>query len=220
VSAEAPFWVALDAMGVLYRQRGIAAVVSRICAGHGLPVSETAAREAYRRASRGVGESPALWAALGLPAGEAGALDAEVVAGRSLMPGAGDFLAAMRAEGIGVGCITNDLGAWSAAARRAHDLDARIEPWVVSAEVGIRKPAQEIYQLFVAASGCDPARCLVVDDALENLEAARRLGFATAWFVAADPPGREGPAGQHRRVESFAELTACVTGTRAAAAAR
>ncbi|HWD09599.1 MAG TPA: HAD-IA family hydrolase [Actinomycetota bacterium] len=205
------FWVALDAMGVLYRQRGIAAVLVGLARGRGVMVTESAARDAYRRASRGLLDAPGLWQSLGVAAGEVEALDAQLVAGRSLTPGARGFLAGMRAEGVGVGCITNDLASWSADARRVHRLEGDVDPWVVSAEIGVRKPGREIYQAFVDASGCQPARCLFVDDTIENLEAARRLGFQTVWF-GADPPGarRDGTAG-HRRVDGFEELATCVT---------
>jgi len=225
VPATPGFWVALDAMGVLYRQRGISALLVGLARARGVMVTESAARDAYRQASRGLLDAPSLWQTLGVPPGETPGLDAELVAGRSLTPGARGFLADMRAEGIGVGCITNDLASWSAAARRVNKLEEDVEPWVVSAEVGVRKPGREIYEAFVAASGCEPARCLFVDDTVENLEAARRFGFQTVWFGADPPGGRLGTLGSrtgsragshdgtagHRRVGSFEELAACIT---------
>ncbi|MGH2719756.1 MAG: HAD family hydrolase [Actinomycetota bacterium] len=211
------FWVALDAMGVLYRQRGIAAVLVGLARSRGVMVTESSARDAYRHASRGLLDAHGLWQSLGLPAKEAPTLDAELVAGRSLNPGARGFLADMKAEGISVGCITNDLSGWSVAARRANRLEGDVDPWVVSADIGVRKPGREIYEAFVAASGCEPARCLFVDDTVENLEAARRLGFQTVWFGADPQSGRAGnrsgwdSTAGHRRVGSFEELAACVT---------
>jgi HAD superfamily hydrolase (TIGR01509 family) len=211
VADPADFWVALDAMGVLYVQHGISALLVRLAASRGVPVSETVAREAYRRASRGLLDVAGLWAALGVAAADAAGLDAEFLAGRALMPGARDFLDGMRAQGIAVGCITNDLAAWSIWSRRVHDLEAAVDPWIVSADVGARKPGREIYEAFVARSGCDPARCLLVDDTPENLDAGRRLGFQTAWFA----PAPAGEAAGHRRVGSFGDLTAWVATTRA-----
>lgn len=216
-AAETPdFWVALDAMGVLYQQRGIAAVLVGLARGRGVMVTESMARDVYRQASRGLLDAPALWQALGLGTQDAPALDAELIAGRSLTPGARGFIAGMKAEGVGVGCITNDLSSWSVAARRANKLEGDVDPWVVSGDVGARKPGREIYEAFMEASGCDPARCLFVDDTVENLEAARRLGFQTVWFGAgpqARPGARSGDGGTagHRRVDSFEELAACVT---------
>lgn len=196
--------VALDAMGVLYRQQGISAHLVALAGSRGVTVSETLARDAYRRASRGLLGAPELWQALGVPGTEAGELDEELLAGRTLSPGAREFLASMRAGGISVGCITNDVAAWSVRSRMHHGLDAGVAPWIVSAEVGVRKPGKEIYQAFLSASGCAAASCLFVDDQVENLDAARDLGFRTAWF--ASPAAASG----HPRVGSFDELTAFV----------
>jgi FMN phosphatase YigB (HAD superfamily) len=200
-------WVALDAMGVLYRQRGISPLMVRLAAARGVTIGQPDARDAYRRASRGLTDAAAMWGSLGVPPGVAHALDAELLAGRELTPGAGWFLATMRDAGIPVGCITNDLGEWSAKARRAAGLERLVAPWVVSAEVGVRKPGREIYDAFVAGSGCDPSRCWFVDDTVENLDAARRLGFTTAWFSL-----REDAAVDHPRVGSFEELAAGIVG--------
>jgi HAD superfamily hydrolase (TIGR01509 family) len=99
-----------------------------------------------------------------------------------LMPGIREFLAAMQREGIQVGCITNDVAEWSLRQRRRYGLQDSIGPWVVSGEVGVRKPAAEIYERFLAEAGCDAGDCLFVDDTVENLDAAAGLGFRTLQF--------------------------------------
>ena len=126
------------------------------------------------------------------------------------MPGVRPFLVAMRSDGIAVGCITNDVAAWSVRLRRTHRLEHEIAPWVVSAEVGVRKPGAAIYERFLAETACEAGECLFVDDLVENLDAARRLGFRTAWFQRRPTAGR-----RHPRVGSFDELGDLVFGQRA-----
>ncbi|HYR62437.1 MAG TPA: HAD-IA family hydrolase [Actinomycetota bacterium] len=181
---EAPIsYVALDAMGVLYRQRGVSSLLVSFAASMGVAADAGVARDLYRRASRGLLSSAELWQALGIPGPDR---DAEFLEHRAVMPGARDFLAAMHAEGIPVGCITNDLAEWSRWLRRTHGLEDAIGPWVVSGEVGVRKPDAAIFQRFLAEAGCEAAECIFVDDTPENLDGARRLGFRTQLFSGFD----------------------------------
>lgn len=53
---------------------------------------------------------------------------------------------------------------------------------ISSAEVGVAKPDRRIYELAAAAAGVPAERCLFVDDRLENVEAARRLGMTGVHF--------------------------------------
>jgi putative hydrolase of the HAD superfamily len=48
---------------------------------------------------------------------------------------------------------------------------------VSSAQVGVAKPDQRIYEIAAELAGAAPERCLFVDDRLENVEAARTLGM-------------------------------------------
>ncbi|GAC1362310.1 MAG: hypothetical protein NVSMB32_02500 [Actinomycetota bacterium] len=194
-------YVILDAMGVLYREPGIAGPLTSFAQQRGSSVTVPQARAAYRRASAGEMDSPALWQALGVE-GDPDECDRAWLAGRTLMPGARQFLAALRQEGVPVGCITNDLSRWSAMARRANRLDDEINPWIVSAEVGARKPARAIYDVFLSATGCEPEACLFVDDQAGNLDAAEALGFRTAWFA----PGASVHEGHQPRVTTFEQL--------------
>lgn len=205
IPEPAPAWVALDAMGVLYAERGVAAQLAAFAARRGVTLGESATRAAYRRASAGEHDSAGLWRALGVP-GDAGELDAAFVAQRSLTPGVGDFLAARVAAGLPTGCITNDVAAWSRRTQALLGLGG-VEPWIVSAEVACRKPGRAIYDAFLAAAGCEPDACLFVDDTPQNLDAAAALGFRTAWFSAGEVSAR-GPGGgtRHGRVGSFEEL--------------
>ena len=51
-----------------------------------------------------------------------------------------------------------------------------------SAEVGIKKPNPNIFLLTCRKLGVDPNECLFMDDSLENIESARKLGMKTLWW--------------------------------------
>ena len=50
---------------------------------------------------------------------------------------------------------------------------------VISGEVGMRKPAPEIYRMGAERIGLAPDECVFVDDLPFNLKPARELGMAT-----------------------------------------
>ena len=50
---------------------------------------------------------------------------------------------------------------------------------VISGEVGMRKPAPEIYALGAEQIGLAPGDCVFVDDLPFNLKPAAQLGMAT-----------------------------------------
>ena len=66
-------------------------------------------------------------------------------------------------------------------AQRFGKLDA-FEMQIFSAEVGVRKPAPEIFQLVLDLLGADPEEAVFVDDFIENIQAARKLGLRTIQY--------------------------------------
>jgi putative hydrolase of the HAD superfamily len=57
---------------------------------------------------------------------------------------------------------------------------------VSSARVGVAKPDPRIYEIAVSRAGVTAARCLFVDDTLENVEAAAGLGMRVVHFRRAE----------------------------------
>jgi putative hydrolase of the HAD superfamily len=57
---------------------------------------------------------------------------------------------------------------------------------VVSGEIGLVKPDAEIFHHLAERYGLIPAETVFIDDHLPNIESARRLGFRTIHFAAAD----------------------------------
>jgi putative hydrolase of the HAD superfamily len=96
------------------------------------------------------------------------------------------MLAAVRTaheKGIRTGLISNSWGT------RRYDralLSEIFDGVVISGEVGMRKPALEMYVLGAERIGVPPAECVFVDDLPFNLEPAAELGMATVHHVSAD----------------------------------
>jgi epoxide hydrolase-like predicted phosphatase len=91
---------------------------------------------------------------------------------------------AARAGGIRTGLISNSWGT------RRYDraqLAELFDGIVISGEVGMRKPAPEIYSLGVEQLGLAPEQCVFVDDLPFNLEPAAALGMATVHHRSAEP---------------------------------
>jgi epoxide hydrolase-like predicted phosphatase len=89
-----------------------------------------------------------------------------------------------RRAGIRTGLISNSWGT------RRYDRDQLAELFdgvVISGEVGIRKPAREIYEMGAREIGLEPGSCVFVDDLPFNLEPAAELGMATVHHT--DAPG-------------------------------
>jgi putative hydrolase of the HAD superfamily len=88
-----------------------------------------------------------------------------------------------RAAGVRTGLISNSWGT------RRYDRELLAELFdgvVISGEVGIRKPAPEIYVLGARELGLEPEACVFVDDLGFNLKPAAALGMATVHHVDAD----------------------------------
>jgi epoxide hydrolase-like predicted phosphatase len=87
-----------------------------------------------------------------------------------------------RGQGIRTGLISNSWGT------RRYDRDQLSELFdgvVISGEVGIRKPAPEIYELGAREIGLEPEACVFVDDLPFNLAPAAELGMGTVHHTAA-----------------------------------
>jgi putative hydrolase of the HAD superfamily len=87
-----------------------------------------------------------------------------------------DAVLSARRQGVRTGLISNSWGT------RRYDraqLAELFDGVVISGEVGIRKPAPEMYQLGAERIGLDPAACIFVDDLPFNLGPAAELGMAT-----------------------------------------
>jgi epoxide hydrolase-like predicted phosphatase len=81
-----------------------------------------------------------------------------------------------RKAGVRTGLVSNSWGL----RRYPRELLAELfDGVVISGEVGMRKPAREIYRLGAERIGLEPKACVFVDDLPFNLSPAAELGMGT-----------------------------------------
>jgi 2-haloacid dehalogenase len=94
-----------------------------------------------------------------------------------------DVLADLRATGIRLLALTN----WSAEtfplAIPRYPFLAWFEAVIVSGEVGMVKPDPAIFRILIDRHGLEPARTVLIDDSIANVEAAGALGFRALRFT-------------------------------------
>jgi putative hydrolase of the HAD superfamily len=93
---------------------------------------------------------------------------------------------ALRADGIRLAILTNNVREWHDIWRTAFDIDALFELIVDSAFEGTRKPEPRIYELTLSRLGLQPADCAFIDDVEVNVTAANELGLHGIHFRTTD----------------------------------
>lgn len=199
----APQLVVLDAMGVIYRHADeVEELLIPFVEDHGGTATPDQIRNLYRQASLGQLSSAELWAGAGV-AGDPGALDREYLSAFRMTGGLLAFLDKLKHKKIPVACISNDVSLWSRLLRQGFSLDTKIGPWIVSGDIGARKPDTLIYEALRTTVGAPFDVYLFIDDRVENLDKARELGMKTALF---DPLGLVTDTNGHRVVRGFNEF--------------
>jgi putative hydrolase of the HAD superfamily len=87
-----------------------------------------------------------------------------------------DAVRAARHQGVRTGLISNS---WGVDRYDRALLSELFDGVVISAEVGLRKPAPAMYELGAQAVRLQPHQCVYVDDLPGNLKPARALGMIT-----------------------------------------
>ena len=62
------------------------------------------------------------------------------------------------------------------------DLSGYFEKVYLSYEVGMRKPDAEIFELVLSENNLDPNQTLFIDDSIQHIEGAKKLGIHTYWL--------------------------------------
>jgi len=100
-----------------------------------------------------------------------------------LFPGVVCALRDLRAAGWLMGIATNGVADNQVGKIEQTGLDVLVDGWVVSSEVGIRKPDPGLLILLAERIGV-PLHGWMVGDGLEtDIEAGRRAGLRTAWVT-------------------------------------
>lgn len=91
----------------------------------------------------------------------------------------------LKAEGFGIGCITNNVKAGRGAAMarskdkalQVESVMARFDYVIESSKAGVRKPDPRIYQMMCEALSIAPESCVYLDDLGINCKPASQLGM-------------------------------------------
>lgn len=81
---------------------------------------------------------------------------------------------AVRAAGLRTGLLSNS---WGAGDYPRHLFPGMFNAVVISAEVGMRKPEEQIFRHAVGLLGLAPHECVFIDDLKVNVEAAEAIGM-------------------------------------------
>ena len=126
-------------------------------------------------------------------AGEASALGLEIRGSDVISCLAGDVrprmvaaLDALKAAGMTIGCITNNVRAGKGSAMVFEDarageiaaIMARFDHVIESSKAGVRKPDPRIYAMMCDALQIEPQACIYLDDLGVNCKPAAALGMA------------------------------------------
>ena len=136
----------------------------------------------YHSTSLGNMSSAEFWKAVGLDSG----LEDEYLQRYELTDGLTDFLETVNSQGYEVWCLSNDIAEWSKKLRTRFGLDKYIRGFVISGNVGVRKPDQAIFCHLIGQLSVSSRDVVFVDDQRRNLDVAAALGFSTILFAPTD----------------------------------
>lgn len=116
-----------------------------------------------------------------------------------IRPSMVDALDHLKAEGFGLGCITNNVRAGHGAGMVANDdkaraveaIMARFDHVIESSKAGVRKPDPRIYQMMCEALAVGPSSCIYLDDLGINCKPAAQLGMAAIKVTSGEQALRE-----------------------------
>lgn len=65
---------------------------------------------------------------------------------------------------------------------KLSDLSSLFEKMYLSYKIGMRKPDAEIFEFVLGENNLKPNETLFIDDSIQHIEAAKKLGIATYWL--------------------------------------
>jgi putative hydrolase of the HAD superfamily len=100
-------------------------------------------------------------------------------------------VAALRAQGVRIGVLSNSWGTGYFSPYEGYDLDDRADAIIYSDQVQLRKPEPAIFELMVDKLGVKAPDCVFVDDIAGNLPPAVALGMCVVHHVTTSATLRE-----------------------------
>jgi putative hydrolase of the HAD superfamily len=158
----------------------------------------------YQLASLGKMTATELWEAIDLDP----ALEDEYLQRHKITDGLIAFLEAVNSRGYQVWCLSNDISEWSKKLRVRFELESYFRGFVISGDVGLRKPDQTIYEHLLQLLNTSPGNAAFVDDHAKNLDSAAALGFNTILFT---PYSHDLNQEKHLMAPTFDELLSLLT---------
>jgi epoxide hydrolase-like predicted phosphatase len=94
-----------------------------------------------------------------------------------------ELMRELKGRGYRMALLTNNVREWEPLWRSMLPVDNIFEQVVDSGFVGVRKPEPEIYELTLERlGGVAPERCVFIDDADVNCDAAAKLGMTAVHY--------------------------------------
>lgn len=176
-------WLILDAMGVIFELgRDLYELLIPFVWSKNIEISDNLMIEIYLKASKGLIKSSEIWNQLGFgdkyPQIEKEYLDTQLIIDPEFLELMSDFK-----KEYSMALLSNDVKEWSHYLRQKFGLNDIFNEVIISGEVGLRKPDEKIYKLLLERINAPPSNCVFVDDNLNNLRSASRLGIKTIRFV-------------------------------------
>lgn len=169
----------LDAMGVMFQSADdVAELLIPFIAEKSGAIDEEVIQSAYLQASLGKIRPDEFWHQVNVSS----ALEDEFLSLHSLTSGVKELLSRAKNNGISVWCLSNDVGRWSEKLRKNLGVEDFLAGSVISADVGVRKPDQQIYEILIQSCGYKVEDILFVDDREKNVIASREIGIETIHF--------------------------------------
>jgi HAD superfamily hydrolase (TIGR01509 family) len=171
--------LALDAMGVIYSiGDDVKDLLYPFIMDKGGTRDFAVVQKNYHRASLGKISAAEFWKAVGITP----QLEDEYLQRFELTDGLLDFLKNIKYRGVAIWCLSNDVSEWSQKLRKRFGLDKYFRGFVISGDIGIRKPDPLIYQNLLNRLSVKANNVVFVDDNPKNLDAASAIGFITVLF--------------------------------------
>jgi putative hydrolase of the HAD superfamily len=197
--------VVLDAMGVIYSVADdVHDLLCPFIAKKGGSQDISKIERLYIATSLGHMPASEFWKAVSVSP----EFEDEYLQRHKLMDGCLDFIVDAKRRGIDVWCLSNDISEWSKKLRLRFRLEEYITAFIVSGDVGFRKPDPAIFQYLLAQVHKDPHNIIFVDDNARNLDSAAVLGFKTVLFGTAS---QSSATGMHKAVMTFTEIKSLVS---------
>jgi putative hydrolase of the HAD superfamily len=88
-----------------------------------------------------------------------------------------ELLKDLKAKGFRICLLSNFSSEGFGWVQEAYDFWKLADEMIISSKVKLAKPDPAIFSLLLSSLGLEPSECLFIDDTLENVEAAEKLGI-------------------------------------------